>query len=284
MEIAQEGPKDAIGSQIKIRFDGLDADRHEIELSALATSLSGISRIIGVSGNFAATQKLNLHQDALAVKVYATPPQAHCFELFVWVKWAAEQPLISATVAGLTVVLVTYVFKRAAGQKEEMRQLRGALDEAIKQLGTKDQPVVDRLLDTIDKMADALRPAARKAVAPIGDTASTLTIGSVDGGQQTVVGPAEKAAIVSASPVEVDIERTYQIWITELDMDAGTCKVAMEGDPDARFAARITDPAFATPNNKYVLAMAARAPLLVKAKATLKDGEIERLFISDSTS
>ncbi|MFG1371523.1 hypothetical protein V5F32_05040 [Xanthobacter oligotrophicus] len=282
MDTASAGTKDAIGSQIIIRFDGLDAERHEIELSALATSLSGISRIVGVSANFAATQKLNLHQDALSVRVYATPPEAHCFELFVWVKWAAEQPLISATVAGLTVVLVTYVFKRAAGQKEEMRQLRGALDEAIKQLGTRDQPIVDRLLETIDKMADALRPAARKAVAPIGETAATLTIGSVDGAQKAVVGQAEKEAITSASPVEVDVERGYLIRITELDMDTGSCKVAMDAEPDARYAARITDPAFSAPNNRYVMAMAAKSTLNVRAKATLKDGEIDRLFISDA--
>jgi hypothetical protein len=40
---------------VRIRYDGLDADNHEIELSLLSESLHGISRIISVCSNFAVT-------------------------------------------------------------------------------------------------------------------------------------------------------------------------------------------------------------------------------------
>lgn len=273
---------DALGEPILIRYDGLDADRHEIEMAALAESLRGLSRIIGVCGNLAAAGKFVQHKDALSVRVVVRPAQAHCFELVAALTWISENPLVSATIAGLTTTLIAYVFKRAAGQREEMKQLRGALDLAIKELGTRDQPVVDKLLSTIDKMADALRPAARQAVAPIGETAKTLTVGGTGSANRVTVGAAEKAAILSDVPVEVGDERDYRIVITELDMDAGTCKVALADEPENRYAGRITDPAFSSPNNRYVLAMAAREPLRVRAKATLRDGTIDRLFISDA--
>ena len=64
---------DALGEPVLIRYEGLDADSHEIEIAAFADSLKGLSRIIGVAGNFAATQKFVQHKDALSVRVVAQP-------------------------------------------------------------------------------------------------------------------------------------------------------------------------------------------------------------------
>ncbi len=44
-----------IDEPIRIRYDGLDATNHELELGSLAESLRGLSRIISVTGNFVAT-------------------------------------------------------------------------------------------------------------------------------------------------------------------------------------------------------------------------------------
>ncbi len=35
-----------------IRYDGLDAERHQIELLLLGESLEGVARILGVTGHF----------------------------------------------------------------------------------------------------------------------------------------------------------------------------------------------------------------------------------------
>lgn len=184
----------------------------------------------------------------------------------------------------MVVSLVAYICKKAAGDKEEMKQLRGALDGAIRELGHRDESVVNRLLTTIDRMADSLRPAVRQAVAPIGETASQLTVTDQARAYGMSLGAAEKAAILSEVPVEVGKEDDYRLRITELDMENGSCKVALATDEENRVSARITDPAFALPNNAYVLAMAAQQLIVVRAKPTLKDGELERLFISDLVS
>jgi hypothetical protein len=273
---------DALGGPIRIRYDGMDADRHEIEMADLAESLKGLSRIIGVAGNFAATEKFVQHKDALAVRVMVQPPEAHCFEVMAWVKWASENSFLASLTAGLTVLLVSYIFSRAAGQREEMRQLRGALDTAIKELGTRDQTVVDKLLGTIDRMADALRPAAKQAVAPIGSTARTLTIGDpkISGG--VTLGAAEKDAITSELPAEIGQEQGYTVLITELDMETGSCRWSFADEPETRMVGKITDPSLSLPNNQYALAMAAKRPIKVRGKATLRDGEIASLYISDT--
>jgi hypothetical protein len=273
---------DVLGEPIRIRFEGRDADNHELEMSALADSLKGLARIIGVTSNFAATNKYVQHKDALAVRVVARPPESHCFEVWAWVQWAGQNSLIATIIGGLTVTLIAYVFKRAAGQREEMRHLKGALDLAIKELGTRDQAVVDRLLGTIDKMADALKPAARQAIAPLGETADTLTVDDVRHERAVVIGAAEKAAILAEEGVEVGDQRTYHVIITELDMESGSCRVYLTNEPDAPYQGKITDPAFSAPNNRYVMAMAGKTAIDVKAKPTLKEGTIKQLFISDA--
>lgn len=272
---------DVLGGPITIRYDGLDAERHEIEMSALADSLKGLSRIIAVAGNFAATEKFVQHKDAWNVKVVVKPPEAHCFEVYAWVKWASENPLISTAVGGLTVVLVSYIFKRAAGQREEMRQLRGALDQAIKELGSRDQTVVDRLLGTVDRMADALRPSAKQAVAPLGTTARSLTISEGTTGKTVSIGEPEKDAMIAELPSEIGKEKTLTVLLSELDMETGACRWASPGDPENRTIGKITDPILSLPNNPYALALAAKMPIRVRAKAATRDGEITHLYISD---
>ncbi|MCA0304557.1 MAG: hypothetical protein LCH95_19285 [Proteobacteria bacterium] len=267
---------------ISIRYDGLDASRHEIELGALGESLQGISRIIGVAANFAATQRFVQHKDALSVRIVARPPQAHCFEVMAWVRWAAENPLVSTVVGGLLATLVTYIVKRAAGQKEEMKHLRDSLETAIKELGARDSAVVGRLLDTVDKMADALRPAVRQAAKPVGETAASLTIGDPAAGRVAVIGQAERAAIMAPEEVEVQPEKDFTVVFTELDTESGSCRVVFPDEPDQRCRGAITDPAVMQPNNPYALALAAQRPLTVRAKAVTRDGALERLFISDS--
>ena len=274
--------RDAIGTSILIRYDGLDAEAHEIELAALAESLRGLARIIAVTGNFAATGRYVQHKDALDVRVVVGTPQAHCFELWAFVRWAGEHPLIATTVGGLTVALITYIFKRAAGQREEMRQLRGALDEAIKQLGERDKDTVDRLLTTIDKMADALRPAARQAVAPLGRTAASLTVGLAETREQDVtLSEVDREAILAEGPIEIGEEADFELLITELDMETGSCRVCTVAEPENRFSGRITDPVFTMPNNPYVTAMAAKRAIWIRGKMTFKDGMTDKVFISD---
>lgn len=278
METLEQGS--AEGDPIIVRYDGMDAERHEMEMSALADSLRGFSRIIGVCGNLAVTHRYAQHKDSWSIRVVVRPPEAHCFELWAFVQTASQNPYVSGTTAGLTVTLIGYVFSVLAGRREEMRQLRGALDAAIRELGTRDNAVVERLLATVDRMAEGLLPAAKQAVAPIGETASTISVFNRSGSQRAVIGATEKTAITAETPTEVGEEHVYTLAISELDLDNGKCKIRLQDDPLVRFDARIMDPIINLPNNEYAVAMAAHRLITVRGKPTLKDGKIQEIYIS----
>src|ERR1700674_4144449 len=66
---------------IIIRYDGLDADDHFIELGLLGKSIQGASSLLGSAGSIAVTGKYAKQSQALSVRILAGPPQEHCWEL-----------------------------------------------------------------------------------------------------------------------------------------------------------------------------------------------------------
>lgn len=270
-----------IGDPITIRYDGLDADNHLIEIADLASSLKGFSRILTVAATFAVNQRLMERSKARPVRVLVGPPQDGCVIIQAALAWLDQHQFIGGTVSGLTVSLVGYIFNRAAGQKEEMKHLSAALEAAIRELGHRDDKVVAGLLETIDKMADVLRPAARQAVAPIGRSAGTVSV--AEHGAPTpaiVVDQAMRDAIEAVDPPQIGDEVIVEFVFVEMNHDSRTCRVSPVPDDASRSPAEITDPEFLLPNNAYATAFAAKRALRVRAKPTIRDGQVERWYIS----
>jgi hypothetical protein len=271
-----------IETPVIIRFDGLDAAHHEIEIQAFAKSIKGFGRIIAVAANFAATENFVQHKDAMDVRVVVRPPEPNCVTMAAIVQWVEASPLLTNVVGGLLVILIGYIFARNANQKQEMKHLHGALETAIKELGNRDQRVVDRLLGTVDKMADALKPAAREAVNPIGRSVQKVTISNTEAPSPVVLGTAERDAIESRTPAEIKPERSLEVLFTEMNLDKRSARVAITDEPDIRVAAEISDPVVSEPNNPYALAFASQQPIMVRAKAVMKGGKLDKLHISDT--
>ncbi len=93
---------------------------------------------------------------------------------------------------------------------------------------------------------------------------------------------AMKHAIMLEDPVEITEPQEFRILINELDLVTHRCHFWIEGDEDKRYVGEISDPAIATPENIYKQSLGQPVALIVTAKATLKDGEIDRLYISDA--
>lgn len=267
---------------IRIRYDGLDADNHAIEISALADSLKGMGRIIGTVGAFAVSGKLILHADARPMKVVVGPPEPNCLTLVAAWEWINQTDVVSNAVGGLAVALVTAIVAHVRGQKEEMKHLRAVAEEAIRAAGHRDEKVIERMLDTVDRMAEKLAPAVRQAVEPVGTTARTMTIGDARGGRAVVVDQALKDAIRAAGELTLGDEMMVSVRFVEMNLESKTCRLRLadSAEDDQKHQGEITDPEFLMPQNAYAVAFAAKSPLTVRARPTLRDGEIEKWYIS----
>lgn len=262
---------------LNIRYEGNDAIAHQMDLSQLGVSLQGFARIFAVSANLLKTGKLNKHLDALEVRVMAVPTTEHrCFEFSATiVNVVQSKELWSGVFGALLTTLVQYVLSRK--DKEEMKYL----SEALKQALQNNQGTVDKLVATIDKMADALRPAARQALTPVERSCKRIDM-YADGQKFHSLDAATKQSFMDDEAIISDHAAIYSGLISEFDMTNGACRVTLEGET-SRIPALVTDPIYSRPNNAYVEAMAASRPLRFVAKAELDaEGNILKLYISDT--
>lgn len=262
--------------EISIRYEGRDAATHEIDLNQLGISLQGFARVLAVCGNFVETGKYNKQFDSLSVRVVAREPdEHHCYEVVAYIQSILTSANFwSGTGGAVMTAVVAYVLSRKTS--EEMKLLKDALDKSL----ANSAQMTDKLIATIDKMADALRPAARMATTPIDRTCNN--IGLYSGGQRIAdLDQSNKEYFASSSGTSFSSTRQYVGVFSELDTRTGMCKVTL-GDSDQRLQCEITDPIRSLPNNAYALALASQKQLSFVAKAEIdEDGEITRLYISD---
>lgn len=264
--------------QIEITYDGNDATRHVIDAVELSESLAGFARILSTAGHFALTGEFVKKAPAQNTRVYVTEAQPKCFNLIYEVWEIAQQQQIFQGFAGAILgSIATYVVARAANKRDEVKYLAEALKNAIAANTKRDEAMMERMFETINKMADSLRPAVRQAVTPIGGSAGQITVN----GQ--VFDKADKDVITALSENEVTEERHWSATITELDREKATGKVRLQGDEESRTPITITDPTFRVVNNVYITAFMRGTAITLIGKAELSDGDIKRLYVSDAT-
>jgi hypothetical protein len=257
---------------IAIRYEGGDA------VNQLGLSLQGFARILAVCANFVETGRYNKQFDSLSVKVLAREPGEHqCYEVWATITSALSSGTLWTGVgAGATLLapVIGYVLSRR--DQQEMKLLKDALDKSL----ANQAETTGKLIATIEKMADALGPAARSALAPIGRSVSNIDLHE---GATRFVSADEtlKEHFAKPSASKFESTRKYSGLISEMDMKTGGCKVSFPDD-ETRIQAEITDPIRALPNNAYAMAFASQTPLAFMAKAEMdEDGAIAKLYISD---
>ena len=271
--------QDADGAEnlavVPIRYDGGDADAHSIELSVLGESMQGMARVLAVTGNFVVTGEYVKQYQAMDVRVLVKEPEANCYTIVALVQSVVQHPLFVGTASAAVGSIVTWLFARASGNKEEMKALKDALDKVLDLQG-KSQ---DNLHATLEKMADALKPAIRQAVAPVGKSVGTMTVAG-----RYVIDEAAAAAIRAPGETEVGSDRSWELVITELDTENKTGKIRLSDDDGRRIKVRITDPLADLTPSPYAMAMANVTTITVRGKPVFRDGDIDTIFISDLLS
>ncbi len=270
----------AIEYTLTIRFDGLDAEEHEIDLFTLGESMQGLARVAGTVGNFALTQEYSRYFRSHELKVLAKEPRANCFSLDIVFEFVKQHQMLQGTFPAVLTGLIAWLLHRSTKKETPSQDLNAKLVETLAQLSGQNMDQSSRLLGIMERMVVDLRPALKQTFAPVGISCRTLTI--VTPHRTDTFNEADKAALMLPVSDEITETQEWAVLITELDLERGTCKARPAADPEERrINAVITDPVLKLPNNPYTLAMAAGEPLPVRAKAHVQDGVVKRLYISD---
>jgi hypothetical protein len=275
---------------IIIRYDGLDAEDHLIELGLLGSSIQGAARLLGSAGSIALTGQYAKQSQALFVRVLAGQPQAHCWEL----------PAIITSIlpVGMPVAPLLPMFKEAA-REAATKAVTGIVNYAISKVGRrpKEAEMAENVaikalaemghtsrtaIEAMERVVSGQRPAIRLFVAPVGESCSVARIGDPAFGA-VGVDAVTRQAIDEPDTAEIREAADYEILISEFDLKNGSCKFSLrdQENPADRYVGEITDPIARQAKNPYSSALDHQRWLWVRAKAEVKDGQLERLFILD---
>lgn len=262
---------------VHIRYDGLDAEDHELNLDALGESMQGISRLLAVIGNAAVTGRYVSQSQAMSVRVVAKEPHANCFSFQAVLQFVQQQGMLQGAIGAFITAAISYIIAKAANRKEEVKHLAASLEKAIDALAQGNTETRESFTAMIPRLVEALRPAAKQAVEPVGRSCEVMRIGA-----SMPIDKGIAAAIREDAPDSIDQERIYTLLVTELDLETGSAKVRLVDEIDTRIKATITDPALKVTGNAYAAALVSALPVRVAAKAALRDGEITKLYISNT--
>jgi hypothetical protein len=177
--------------------------------------------------------------------------------------------------------IINYVVNRLGGKKDVELAALDVASKAVAEAGQTSRHAIDAVV----RIAENQRPAARQLVAPIGQTCTTLQIGqSYDGA--VAIDIEMRNAIEAADPVVIGNAANFEILLSELDLENRSCKFRLRNvdNPESRTVGEITDPVLLQPNNPYSAALNSQRWLPVIAKPQLKEGDLDKLFISDIAS
>lgn len=266
---------------VLFRYDGHDADQHELDLFDFGTSAQGIARIIGPLSELALNGKLIRSRKALNVRVLIRSPEPACFQFWAFIVALGTLPLFSGAGTKLLELLLNSVLAKLAQKPAVANEMNQQLLELVKDKDEHQRAMLDRMLGVLEANAEAFRAAAKQVVTPIGTSCQTISIGG-QSHKPLVLGPVDREVIDAGPEAEITDERNFEVVITELDVETGGCKLSIGDATEARVRGLISDPVLSQPDNSYALALANQKPLKVRAKALLKSGEIQKLFISDT--
>lgn len=265
--------------RITLRYDGLDAEQHELDLYALGESLQGFARVTGTVAHLALTHEYKRYFRSHSLRVLAKEPQANCYRVDLVFEFVRQHQILSGSFGTVVAALIPWLYIKAA-KKDQDGEADSLARAAIDAMAAQNQEVIGRLLGVIEQMAVDLKPAMLQSAAPI--NVSCNTIGVITPDRDHFLGKADKEALLAPSANELSDLMDFTVLITELDLERKTCKARFAHEPDdRRISCEINDPLLQTPKNPYSSAMDAGDPIVVKAKALFEDFKIRKLYISD---
>lgn len=281
---------------IQIRYDGLDAESHRLDMTMFGVSLQGAARIIAIAAHIAATGEYTNRGPSMRFRVLASTPEPQCVTIaaVLHLAAAASPIILEMPPADLIEKIANYILSSLGGKtrNESELELIGDSIQALResnqantQLGLEGiistRTVALAAMEAIKEAANDQRPAARQFASPIGISAAEAIIGNRE--SAFVIDVAARKRIDFDAPEEILEQRPYTLRLSELDTMAGTCKAEVQGDPgNRRLSCTVADPVVHKPQSPYSNALNEKTWLKVSAKPHLQNGDLYRLTILDT--
>jgi hypothetical protein len=274
---------------IILKYDGLDASDHRLDLGQIGRSLHGAAQLLGTAASIVSTGEYAKRSTAMPVRILAGTPRTGSWEIPAIIVSTlpalgqsslfaefSKQLATQATTKIVSFVLTT--FDKKPKPPSESQLMLETVQKAMAEVGHTSRHAIDAVV----RMAEQQRPAMRELVIPIGLTCETLMVGSISNGAIPI--DRDMRAAIDA-PIEVDVEgsKRHEIMISEMDRVNQTCKFGFrnDGNSERRITGQITDPIIQTPSDPYSAAFSEQRWITVVGKLQIKGGEPDKLFISD---
>lgn len=262
--------------RIEIKYDGIDADDHVIDMRLFGESLIGLEKALSLGLNSLTNGSIPRSRAKPTLEIKATAPRPGSVTFDAIVEWAkGALPLVvlkeGATIARL---LVSAVIKRNAGQK---KQAEADVDRIVDlaKINAADREAERAFVrDVIDKLA----PSAAQIVAPVGRSCEALSIS--DGSETTAFDVPMAQAVRSKADLEVGEMKAMRLRIDGVVVHTRSLKVEDPNEPGHFVSAEVRDPAFTDGENIYTTSVTKQ--LDVQAKPTYRDGRLFKLHIMDA--
>jgi hypothetical protein len=277
--------------EFRVRFDGLDAKHHQIDMKQLGKAMIGLDRAISDSVFLATEGRLPRAQEQRSLVVLVEAPRAACVEILGVVETISGfLPIAIQILAenGTKFVFeyLSFLFKFRGGKRREAdehlmeahRLLCEDRKDERRSVYENEAQWREHSVRLVETMANALKDV----VSPVGRTAETLSLAAPDGRLPTVIDVPMAEALRSKQPLDVGEMTRMRLRVDGIIKHSRLLKVVIDGEPGRYVNAEVRDPVFDTVPNVYTDAVSSDVALEVDAKPTYRDGELVKLHIMNA--
>jgi hypothetical protein len=284
----------------EVRFDGLDAENHRLDMRLFGRSLIGFERAVSDSLFLASEGRLPHPRERRSLVVKVIAPHAACLDYKAIVEAAPNilpfaHDLLNNPGTKFLFEFLSYLLKLKGGKPKEAeahlietfriaQQMHSADLEDRRHERESIYANEDRWRQHSLQLADRLGSAVKEIVAPVGPSSETLRLTAPDGALATVVDVPMAEAVRSREPLEVGEMTKMKVRVDGMIKHTRQLKVELADNPGRFVNAEVRDPAFDQRPNAYTRAFDNDDFLEVDAKATYKDGELLKLHIMNAAA
>lgn len=291
------------GADLVVKYQGGDAEKHNVEMRALGHSLIGFERILSDGLIFLSEDRLPKRGERHTLIVHAREPRVGSSEIEVFLTQATGLlPLgwwLMEVGAGEAVShFATWVFAKLGGQNADAKAALKAMErmreiEAKERVATREIEANERLdaqrqwleheagwRDRLFALTDKLSNAAIQAVRPIGPSVDNFKLNGskappllVDLPTADVIRAKGELEVTDLQPIDLRVDG-FVHHNKKLNVE--------HPELSGRFmSADVRDPLFDSVPNAYTEAAANKSTLRVQAKLGYRAGALEKIYIMD---